>query len=78
MSRRRKPIVRIGHREAGWLMRDATDFEPCTTNFLDGQVACIQLAVWRVVEDHGMHLTIGYWCDGDLPAEHRPQAGVTA
>jgi hypothetical protein len=23
--------------------------------------------VWRVVEDHGMHLSISFYCDADLP-----------
>lgn len=72
MTRRRKSTVRVARREPGWLLRDATDFEPCTTNFLEGRPACIQPAVWQVVEDHGMHLAIGYWCDGDLPEQHRP------
>jgi hypothetical protein len=32
--------------------------------------------VWKVVEDHGMHLSIGFWCDADLPAEHRQTAAA--
>lgn len=78
---RRKPIVRVFRRPAGWVMRDFTDLERCTTNFhreQDGRPACTGIAAWKVVEDHGMHLSIGFYCDADLPAEHKPQAGVAA
>ncbi|MDX3588537.1 hypothetical protein [Streptomyces europaeiscabiei] len=69
------PEVRIFRRDTGWVMRDFTDLEPCTTNFhreQDGRPACTAIAVWKVVEDHGMHLSIGFYCDADLPAEHQP------
>lgn len=76
---RRKPTVRVFHRPAGWLLPDYTDFADCTTNFhreQEGRPACTSTAVWKVVEDHGMHLTIGFYCDVDLPAKHRHLAGL--
>lgn len=78
MTRRRKPKIRVVRRETGWVMRDFTDLEQCTTNFIDGRPPCTAIAVWRVVEDHGMHLTIGFYCDADLPKQHKTQAGVAA
>lgn len=71
------PVVRVFHRPAGWVLPDFTDLADCTSNFhreQDGQPACIDIAVWKVVEDHGMHLTIGFYCDADLPDEHKSQA----
>ena len=71
------PIVRVFRRDAGWVLPDYTDLADCTSNFhreQDGQLPCTGTAVWKVVEDHGMHLTIGFYCDADLPAEHRPAA----
>jgi hypothetical protein len=68
------PDVRVFHRSTGWALPDFTDLAQCTTNFhreQDGRPACTDTAVWKVVEDHGMHLTIGFYCDGDLPDEHR-------
>lgn len=65
------PIVRVFRRDAGWVMT-GSESEDCTTNFhraQDGRPACTETAVWRVVEDHGMHLTIGFYCDADLPAD---------
>jgi hypothetical protein len=68
------PTIRVRHCEDGWVLPDFSDLADCTTNHqrqLDGRPACTDAAVWRVVEDHGMHLTIGFYCDSDLPAEHR-------
>lgn len=71
------PEVRVFRRTEGWVMQPP-DPEPCTTNFhreRDGRPACTDIAVWKVVEDHGLHLTIGFYCDADLPVEHKsPQA----
>lgn len=70
-------IVRICRDDLGWVMRDYTDLEQCTSNHFraeDGRPACTAKAVWRVVEDHGMHLTLSFWCDADLPEEYKPQA----
>lgn len=73
------PAVQVFHRGTGWVMPDYTDLEPCTTNFhreQDGRPPCTGIAVWKVVE-HGTSvdgypmLTIGFYCDADLPAEHR-------
>ena len=71
------PVVRVHHRPAGWVLPDFTDLADCTSNFhraQDGREPCTATAVWKVVEDHGMHLTIGFYCDADLPAEHRQEA----
>ncbi|WP_405883582.1 hypothetical protein OG747_36385 [Streptomyces sp. NBC_01384] len=71
------PIVRVFRRAAGWVLPDFTDLADCTSNFhreQDGRPACTATAVWKVVEDHGMHLTIGFWCDTDLPEQHKAQA----
>jgi hypothetical protein len=81
MSRRRKPVVRVFRRPAGWVLPDFTDLADCTSNFhrqQDGRPACTAAAVWKVVEDHGMHLTIGFYCDPDLPEQHKPQQGEAA
>ena len=84
MTRRRKPTVRVHHRDAGWVLPDYTDLADCTTNFhrqQDGRPPCTDTAVWKVVEEHTSAdgypmLTIGFYCDVDLPAEHRSQAGA--
>jgi hypothetical protein len=76
MTRRRKPIVRVRRNPAGWVLPDYTDLADCTSNHTPdnaSRLPCTATAVWRVVEDHGMHLTITFWCDTDLPDEHRPQ-----
>ncbi|NUL14561.1 hypothetical protein [Streptomyces lunaelactis] len=73
------PEVRVFHRATGWVLPDFTDLADCTTNFhraQDGRPPCAETAVWKVVEDHGMHLTIGFYCEGDLPTEHRPLAAA--
>lgn len=75
MTRRRKPTVRVRHDARGWVMPDFSDLHQCTSNHHRQQgdrPACTDIAAWRVVEDHGMHLTLSFWCDADLPAEHRP------
>jgi hypothetical protein len=74
---RRKPIVRVHRNPTGWVLPDYTDFADCTSNHIPANASrppCTAPAVWKVVEDHGMHLTIGFWCDADLPAEHRNPA----
>lgn len=78
---RRKPIVHVHHRTAGWTLPDYTDLADCTTNFhreQNGQLPCTETAVWKVVEDYGLHLTIGFYCDTDLPKKHRARAEVAA
>lgn len=70
------PRVRVRRRAEGWTLSGPAA-EPCTTNHFrqqDGRPACTAMAVWRVVEDYGMHLSVGFYCDGDLPAEHRARA----
>ncbi|MGW5640308.1 hypothetical protein [Streptomyces sp. NPDC003832] len=69
------PGATVHHHARGWLLPDYSDFADCTTNFhrqQDGRPPCTATAVWKVVEDHGLHLSIGFYCDADLPAEHRP------
>lgn len=76
MTRRRKPIVRVFRNPAGWIMT-GSEPEECTTNFhrqQDGRPACTDTAVWKVVEDHGLRLDIGFYCDTDLPDQHKPQS----
>lgn len=73
------PDVRVFHCPSGWALPDFTDLADCTTNFhraQDGRPACTDTAVWKVVEDHGLHLSIGFYCDGDLPDEHRNRAAA--
>jgi hypothetical protein len=75
MTPRRKPTTHIRHNPSGWTTPDYTDLADCTTNHhraRNGQLPCTDAPVWRVVEDHGMHLTISFYCDTDLPAQHRP------
>lgn len=76
------PEVRVFHRTDGWTMGDATPPEPCTANYqreLGGREPCTGMAVWKVVEQHDFGLTIGFYCDADLPNEHRHLASaVTA
>ncbi|MER8004959.1 hypothetical protein [Streptomyces sp. NPDC094149] len=70
------PEVRVFYRAAGWVL-DGKSVEPCTTNFHRqhlGHPACTDTAVWKVVENHGMSLSVGVYCDADLPAEHRSAA----
>ena len=70
-------LLSAWHRPGGWVLPDYTDLADCTTNFhrqQDGRPPCTDTAVWKVVEDHGMHLTIGFYCDTDLPAQHRKDA----
>ncbi|MFF2383693.1 hypothetical protein [Streptomyces sp. NPDC058108] len=77
MTRRRKPITSVYRDARGWVLPDFTDYADCTTNFhrqQDGRPACTATAVWKVVENHGMHLTIGFYCDADLPAKHKAKA----
>jgi hypothetical protein len=81
MSRRRKPTVHVHHRPGGWVLPDYSDLADCMTNYQreqDGRPPCTAPAVWKVVEDYGMHLTIGFYCDTDLPDQHRPQEGNAA
>lgn len=72
-----EPKVRVIHSPSGWTLPDYSDLADCTSNFhreLDGHPACADTPVWKVVEDHGMHLTIGFFCDADLPDQHRTPA----
>lgn len=77
------PEVRVFHRPDGWTLSLALSPlqtpEACTSNHhrqQDGRPACTATAVWKVVEDHGMHLSIGFWCDDDLPGPAAPPASA--
>lgn len=76
------PEIRVAHRPAGWLLPYLSpDVQDCTSNFhrqQDGREPCTAVAVWKVVELYDLHATVGFWCDTDLPAEHRPQMGGAA
>lgn len=79
------PTVRVFHRVDGWSMGEENP-EPCTTNFhrqQGGRPPCTATAVWKVVEEHVSAdgfpmLTIGFYCDADLPAVHKPERGEAA
>ena len=71
------PLVHARHRDEGWTMGDDPSPQECTSNFFreqDGRPPCTATAVWKVVEDYGLHMSIGFYCDADLPAEHRNRA----
>ncbi|MEU1071870.1 MULTISPECIES: hypothetical protein [unclassified Streptomyces] len=73
--------VHVFHCPDGWLAPDYSDWADCTTNYRReqaGQPACTSTAVWKVVEHHGLCVTIGFYCDADLPEEHRVAAGLGA
>ncbi|MGW6261360.1 hypothetical protein [Streptomyces sp. NPDC055085] len=75
-TREDAPIVRVFHRADGWTMSQPTA-EECTSNFVreqDGRPACTHTAVWKVVQERDSGLTIGFYCDADLPEEHRSPA----
>jgi len=70
----------------GWLLPDYSDLANCTSNHQraqDGREPCTDTAVWKVVTegesaDGFPVLSIGFYCDADLPDEHRAQAEVAA
>jgi hypothetical protein len=66
--------VRVFHQADGWTMGEGPAPEACTSNHYrqqDGRPACTDTAAWKVVESRDFGLTIGFYCDADLPAEHR-------
>jgi hypothetical protein len=71
------PDATVRRDARGWLLPDYSDFADCSSSHQrqqDGRPACTATAVWKVVEDHGMHLSIGFYCDADLPEQHRRAA----
>ena len=72
------PEIRVARRPAGWLLPYLSpDVQDCTTNHIpenEGQLPCAAVAVWKVVELYDMHATVSFWCESDLPVEHRPAA----
>ncbi|MEU1194951.1 hypothetical protein ABZ446_01850 [Streptomyces sp. NPDC005813] len=76
-----RPEVRVFHREAGWTINPEHGVETCTSNFYrqqDGRPACTDTAVWKVVQECGYGLSIGFYCDTDLPAEYSGARELTA
>ena len=73
------PDVRVFHRAGGWTLPDYSDLADCSANFhreQDGRPLCTGTVVWKVVREHESAdgfpmLTISFYCDADLPAEHR-------
>lgn len=66
--------VKVFHRVDGWTVPYEPGTQTCTINHVpesEGRRACTAKAVWKVVEQRGFGLTISFWCDDDLPAEHR-------
>ncbi|MFC8491819.1 hypothetical protein ACFUJU_13650 [Streptomyces sp. NPDC057235] len=69
-----QPQTQVFHSPGGWMQPDYSDWAACTTNHhrkQDGRPLCTDTPVWRVVQDYGLHLGIGHYCDADLPDEHR-------
>lgn len=74
--------TRVLHQPAGWTIPTlAPGPQLCTTNHTPEHAdlaPCTDTAVWKVVEhwDNGgsFGLTLSFWCDTHLPAEHRPAA----
>lgn len=69
----------VHHNPNGWTLPDYSDLADCTTNHFrqqDGRPLCTDTPVWKVVREHQSAdgfpmLTIGFYCDTDLPTEHR-------
>lgn len=73
------PQVHVFRQAHGWRFSDPEVPEACTSNYHREQAGgppCTDTAVWKVVEhfDHG--LSIGFYCDSDLPTEHRTAEGL--
>lgn len=68
------PEVRVLHGADGWTVPYEPDTQTCTINHVpedEGRKSCAATAVWKVVEQRDFGLTLSFWCDADLPAEHR-------
>lgn len=69
--------TRVFHHPTGWALPDYTDLADCTSNHRrqqDGRPPCTDTAVWKVVQLRALSATLTFWCNNDLPAEHRPPA----
>lgn len=70
--------VRVFHRPTGWTLPALSpNPQDCTTNYIPehaGTPPCTATAVWKVVEQRGLALTLSFWCDNDLPAALRNAA----
>ena len=79
-TRTKRVSVRVFHNADGWTMSSDPDVQACSSNYhreQAGMLPCSAPAVWKVVESYPMHLTIGFWCADDMPAEHRHLAQST-
>jgi hypothetical protein len=68
------PEVRVFHSADGWTVPYEPGTQTCTINHVpedEGRQACAATAVWKVVQQRDLCLTIGFWCGGHLPPEHR-------
>lgn len=75
------PKVRVSHQAGGWTLPSLSpDVQACTSNYTserEGMLPCTAAAVWKVSELYDdLHATFGFWCDDDLPAEHRHAAAA--
>jgi hypothetical protein len=71
-----KPEVRVRHRAGGWALPDYSDLADCGTKYdraNEGRPLCTGTATWRIFTDSGTVQTFAFYCDNDLPAQHRPQ-----
>lgn len=68
------PEVRVFHSADGWTVHYEPGTQTCTINHVpegEGRKSCTATAVWKVVQLRDFGLTISFWCDADLPNEHR-------
>lgn len=73
------PQTRVLYCAEGWLMGDEPHPQKCTSNFFrqqDGRLPCTHTASWKTVESHGLTLSIGFYCDEDLPEKYRELAAA--
>ena len=68
------PDVSVYRRAEGWTLSGSQIAEACISDYRrqqEGRPPCTDTAVWKVVQRGDMHLSIGFYCDADLPDEHR-------
>lgn len=67
------PAVSLVYRKDGWILPDYSDYAQCgVNNHQPDAPQCTDTAVWQVVENHGMHQTLTWWCATHLPDKYRP------
>lgn len=73
------PQTRVLYQAEGWVMGDEPYPQKCTSNHFrrqDGRPPCTHTASWKTVEAHDLTLSIGFYCDEDLPEEYRELAAA--